>query len=124
MIPRRIVRALERRGLPGTRDFYLAARASPAAFLFLFTWFSNRALRPLRGSYPLLEVLRTCREKIRRTSAPVPKRVIVEGSGTEANVSRVYPVGRPETVPISVATPVVVLIVKIDGVDGMKVSMP
>ena len=55
---------------------------------------------------------------------PVPRRVIVAGSGTEAIVSSVYPVGRPETVPMSVATPVVVLIVKIDGAEGMKVSMP
>jgi hypothetical protein len=30
---------------------------------------------------------------------PVPSRVIVEGSGTEANVSRVYPVGKPENGP-------------------------
>ena len=55
---------------------------------------------------------------------PVPRRVIVAGSGTLASVSSVYPDGRPETVPISVATPVVVLIVKIDGSEGMKVSMP
>ncbi len=58
---------------------------------------------------------------------PVPRSVIVAGSGTLAAyaiVSSVYPAGSPETVPISVATPVVVSIVKIDGVEGMKVSTP
>ena len=39
-------------------------------------------------------------------------------------MSRVYPVGRPETVPIWVAAPVVVLIVKIDGAEGMEGSKP